>query len=70
LIFLERTALDAQISSDKILAIAPQIEIEGVLIPRGQLANSLSLIARMIGGGLTTRVYYASQVASTPTPGN
>src|SRR5262245_14389670 len=58
--FLERTALDAQISSDKILAIARKSK-STIPYPRGQLANSLSLIACMIGGGLTTRVYYASQ---------
>lgn len=58
--FLQRTALDAQISSDKILSIARRSK-SAVPYPHGQLANSLSLIARMIGGGLTTRVYYASQ---------
>jgi uncharacterized protein (DUF1501 family) len=58
--FLQRTALDAQISSDKILAIARKTK-PAVAYPRSRLANSLSLIARMIGGGLTTRVYYASQ---------
>ncbi|MDQ3199737.1 MAG: DUF1501 domain-containing protein [Verrucomicrobiota bacterium] len=58
--FLQRTALDAQISSDKILEIARRSK-STVPYPKGQLANSLSLIARMIGGGLTTRVYYASQ---------
>ncbi|HEY3663162.1 MAG TPA: DUF1501 domain-containing protein [Chthoniobacterales bacterium] len=58
--FLQRTALDAQISSDKILEIARKTK-SSVPYPKGQLANSLSLIARMIGGGLTTRVYYASQ---------
>ncbi len=58
--FLQRTALDAQISSDKILEIARKSKSR-MPYPRGQLANSLSLIARMIGGGLTTRVYYASQ---------
>ena len=58
--FLQRTALDAQISSDRILAIARKTK-SGVPYPRSRLANSLSLIARMIGGGLTTRVYYASQ---------
>ncbi len=58
--FLQRTALDAQISSDKILEIARKSK-STVPYPSGQLANSLSLIARMIGGGLTTRVYYASQ---------
>jgi uncharacterized protein (DUF1501 family) len=58
--FLQRTALDAQISSDKILAIARKTKSR-VPYPPGRLANNLSLIARMIGGGLTTRVYYASQ---------
>ena len=58
--FLQRTALDAQISSDKIREIARKSK-SGVPYPTSKLANSLSLIARMIGGGLTTRVYYASQ---------
>jgi len=58
--FLERTALDAQISSDKILAIARRSK-SAVAYPASKLANSLSLIARLIGGGLTTRVYYVSQ---------
>ncbi|MGH7937436.1 MAG: DUF1501 domain-containing protein, partial [Bryobacteraceae bacterium] len=58
--FLQRTALDAQMSSDKILEIARKSKTT-VPYPPGRLANSLSLIARMIGGGLTTRVYYASQ---------
>ncbi|MFL6528905.1 MAG: DUF1501 domain-containing protein [Chthoniobacterales bacterium] len=58
--FLQRTALDAQLSSDKILAIARKYK-STVAYPQGQLAASLSLIARMIAGGLPTRVYYASQ---------
>ena len=58
--FLQRTALDAQLSSDKILEIARKSK-PAVAYPAGPLANNLSLIARMIGGGLTTRVYYASQ---------
>jgi uncharacterized protein (DUF1501 family) len=58
--FLARTALDAQLSSDKILAIARKYK-STVVYPPGQLAASLSIIARMIAGGLTTRVYYASQ---------
>jgi uncharacterized protein (DUF1501 family) len=32
-----------------------------VSYPRNQLGNSLGLIARLIAGGLPTRVYYASQ---------
>src|SRR6266436_1576671 len=58
--FLQRTALDAQLSSDKILAIARRYK-SSVTYPQGQLAASLNIIARMIAGGLPTRVYYASQ---------
>ena len=58
--FLQRTALDAQLSSDKILAIARKYK-SNVPYPPGQLAASLRLIGRMIAGGLPTRVYYASQ---------
>ena len=58
--FLQRTALDAQLSSDKILAIARKYK-STVAYPQGPLASSLNIIARMIAGGLTTRVYYASQ---------
>jgi uncharacterized protein (DUF1501 family) len=58
--FLQRTALDAQLSSDKILAIARKTKSK-MPYPQGQLGASLSLIARMIAGGLSTRVYYASQ---------
>jgi uncharacterized protein (DUF1501 family) len=58
--FLERTALDAQLSSDKILAIARKYK-STVPYPQSQLASSLNIIARMIAGGLRTRVYYASQ---------
>ena len=58
--FLQRTALDAQLSSDKILAIARKYK-STIAYPQGQLAASLNIIARMIAGGLTTRVYYASQ---------
>jgi uncharacterized protein (DUF1501 family) len=57
--FLQRTALDAQLSSDKILEIARKYK-STVAYPPGQLAASLSVIARMIAGGLPTRVYYAS----------
>jgi uncharacterized protein (DUF1501 family) len=57
--FLRRTALDAQISSDKILAIARKYK-SNMPYPPTQLGASFNLIARMIGGGLPTRVYYAS----------
>jgi uncharacterized protein (DUF1501 family) len=58
--FLQRTALDAQLSSDKILAIARKYK-STVPYPQSRLAASLNIIARMIAGGLPTRVYYASQ---------
>lgn len=58
--FLRRTALDAQLSSDKILAIARKYK-SNVSYPPGPLGASLNLIARMIAGGLPTRVYYSSQ---------
>ena len=58
--FLTRTALDVQLSSDKILAVARKYK-SNVSYPRGRLAASLSVIACMIAGGLPTRVYYASQ---------
>jgi uncharacterized protein (DUF1501 family) len=57
--FLERVALDAQVSSKKILEIAAKhqtrAQYEGT-----PLARSLNLVARMIAGGLPTRVFYVS----------
>ncbi len=58
--FLERTAMDAQVSSDKIIAISNKIQNKPGY-PQSQLANSLKLVARLIGGGLPTRVFYVSQ---------
>jgi len=58
--FIERTALDAQASSDKIQAIAKAGK-NVATYPNSGLANDLKLVARLIGGGLSTRVYFASQ---------
>jgi uncharacterized protein (DUF1501 family) len=58
--YLERVALDAQVSSDKILAISKKAANQATY-PVSPLANPLKLIARLIGGGLPTRVFYASQ---------
>jgi uncharacterized protein (DUF1501 family) len=58
--FIERTALDAQISSDKIRAVANRVENRATY-PASQLANSLKMVAKLIGGGLPTRIYYVSQ---------
>ena len=57
--FLERVALDAQVSSKKILEVAAKhkttVSYDGTPISR-----NLNLVARMIAGGMATRVYYVS----------
>jgi uncharacterized protein (DUF1501 family) len=58
--YLQRTALDAQVSTDTIKQILKGTKNEAAF-PKNQLGNSLSLISRLIAGGLPTRVYYASQ---------
>jgi uncharacterized protein (DUF1501 family) len=58
--YLQRTALDAQVSTDKIRQVIRGTKNE-VAFPKNQLGGSLSLISRLIAGGLPTRVYYASQ---------
>jgi len=58
--YLERTALDAQVSSEKILKVS-RAAINHATYPGSQLANSFKLVARLIAGGLPTRVYYVSQ---------
>jgi uncharacterized protein (DUF1501 family) len=58
--FIERTALDAQVSSDKILAISRKFENKAKY-PASDLANRLKLVAQLIGGGLPTRIFYVSQ---------
>jgi len=58
--YLQRTALDAQISTDKIKRVLKGTKPEATY-PKSQLGNSLSFISRLIAGGLPTRIYYASQ---------
>ena len=58
--FLERTAMDAQISSEQIRAIAGRTENHATY-PASQLGNSLKLVAKLIGGSLPTRIFYVSQ---------
>lgn len=58
--YLRRTALDAQVSSDTILNITRRIPAAPGY-PGGRLASDLSLVARLIAGGMPTRVYYVSQ---------
>jgi uncharacterized protein (DUF1501 family) len=52
--------MDAQVSSDEILRIGGRIQNQASY-PNSQLSNSLKLVARLIGGGLPTRIYYVSQ---------
>ena len=58
--FLERTSMDAQVSSDKIRDVAGKVK-NIATYPGGGLANNLKLVARLIAGGLPTRVFYVSQ---------
>ncbi|HEY3861708.1 MAG TPA: DUF1501 domain-containing protein [Verrucomicrobiae bacterium] len=58
--FLQRTAMDAELSSDKILAITKKTRNQAEY-PVTPLARSLKLVAQLIAGGLPTRVYYISQ---------
>ena len=54
--FVRRTALNAQVASDKIrraVAQGPQTSFPG-----GRLSNQLRMVAAMIRAGLPTRVYY------------
>jgi uncharacterized protein (DUF1501 family) len=57
--FLERTALDAQLSSDEIRNVATRYR-GGVSYPADPFAQQLQMVAQMIAGGLSTRVYYIS----------
>ncbi len=57
--FLERVALDAQVSSKKILEVAAKHKTS-VNYDGTPVARNLNLVARMIAGGMATRVYYVS----------
>lgn len=58
--FLKRTALDAQLSSDRVLEIARKVKT-ATKYPGSRIGNSLGLVGKMIAGKLPTRVYYVSQ---------
>jgi uncharacterized protein (DUF1501 family) len=58
--FLQRTSLDAVMSSDKVAEII-KCTRPGASYPSNRLADSLNLVARLIGGGMPTRVYYVAQ---------
>jgi uncharacterized protein (DUF1501 family) len=58
--FISRTALDAQHSSDEIRGIAAKVQNQAVY-PGSVLGGGLKMVAKLIGGGLPTRIYYVSQ---------
>jgi uncharacterized protein (DUF1501 family) len=58
--FISRTALDAQHSSEEVRSIAARVQNQAEY-PGSQLGGSLKLVAKLIGGGLPTRIYYVSQ---------
>lgn len=58
--FLQRTALDAQMSSDQIAQIVKKFR-PLVAYPKSKLASSLQLVGQLIAGGLKTRVFYVNQ---------
>jgi uncharacterized protein (DUF1501 family) len=57
--FLRRTAMDAQVSSDRLLKISREFQPAGHY-PNGEFGDGLRTVAAMIGGGLDTRVYYVT----------
>ncbi|MDY7109014.1 MAG: DUF1501 domain-containing protein [Planctomycetota bacterium] len=57
--FLMRTALNAQVSSDRIRKAVAQRPL--VSYPRNPLSAQLQTVAALIRGGMNTRVYYVSQ---------
>ncbi|MEP4077425.1 DUF1501 domain-containing protein [Haloferula sp.] len=59
LAFLERVAMDARVSSKEVLAIAAKHRTS-VRYGTTPIARSLSMVARMVAGGMPTRVYYVS----------
>jgi uncharacterized protein (DUF1501 family) len=58
--FLQRTAMNAQVSSDQIRAAAARYHSTVSYPANSPLGASLKLIASLIAGGLGTRVFYAS----------
>ena len=58
--FISRTALDAQHSSEEVRSIAARVQNQAEY-PGSPLGGSLKLVAKLIGGGLPTRIYYVSQ---------
>ncbi|HJN12415.1 MAG TPA: DUF1501 domain-containing protein [Pirellulaceae bacterium] len=58
--FVTQTAVTANAASEKVREVASKYK-PSVTYPNTRLANSFKLIAGMIAGGLSTRVYYTQQ---------
>ncbi len=58
--YLERTALDAEVSSQEIQQIVSTVKTKHSY-PNSGLARDLQLVAQLIAGGMKSRVYYVSQ---------
>jgi uncharacterized protein (DUF1501 family) len=59
--FLRHTAMNAMLAGDKIRGILGKENKRGTAYPQSELGNQLGMIAKLIGGGFPTRVYYAYQ---------
>jgi len=57
--FLKRTALDAEVSSDRIQELTKNRK-NTVDYPASRLASDLALVSQLIAGGMPTRVYYVN----------
>ena len=57
--FLTRTAMDAKVSSDKVLGMVSGYQTKETY-PNGSFGEGLRTVAAMIRGGLPTKVYYVS----------
>jgi len=58
--FLRHTAMNAMLAGDRIRSILGKSKGR-VTYPGSELGNQLGMIAKLIGGGFPTRVYYAYQ---------
>ncbi|MGI8907059.1 MAG: DUF1501 domain-containing protein [Candidatus Sumerlaeaceae bacterium] len=57
--FLRKVTNNAVLSSDRVREVAKKYK-GGVEYPREQFANSLQTVAKMIAGGLPSRIYYVT----------
>jgi len=58
--FLERMAMNAQVGTEQIARLAKEGKNE-TAYPNGGLSADLAMVARLIAGGMPTRIYYVSQ---------